>query len=266
METLVLLALVALLLVLPFYVIYKPPGFVIGYLARRWPDVLWRVVLPRQPTGRGRGEVKKVVALTIDDAPSRYTDDIAALLAENGAHATFFVIGGQVGDPSGPGEESLKRLVRAGHELGNHAMHDEPARSLSDAELERQIREVERRIAKVYDDVSGEADEDDGETPPRRPPRYFRPGSGFFSDRMRALLARIGYRLVLGSIYPHDAQIPYAWINARHVLSMLRPGAIIICHDRRSWTLPMLRRVLPEIRRRGYEIVTVTRLLEEAKG
>ncbi len=31
--------------------------------------------------------------------------------------------------------------------------------------------------------------------------RYFRPGSGFFSDRMRKLVAKLDYRLVLGGIY-----------------------------------------------------------------
>jgi peptidoglycan/xylan/chitin deacetylase (PgdA/CDA1 family) len=45
----------------------------------------------------------------------------------------------------------------------------------------------------------------------------------------------------------------------------LRPGGIIICHDRRSWTAPMLQKVLPEMRRRGYRVVTVTELLKEAE-
>ncbi len=96
------------------------------------------------------------------------------------------------------------------------------------------------------------------------PHNYFRPASGFFSDRMRVLVDRLGFRLVLGSIYPHDAQISYWWLNAAHILSMLQPGGIIICHDRRSWTLPMLRKVLPEAKRRGYRLVTVTELLREA--
>lgn len=96
--------------------------------------------------------------------------------------------------------------------------------------------------------------------------KYYRPGSGFFSERMLTLVRKLGYRLVLGSIYPHDAQIGYAWLNARHILSMLSPGGIIICHDRRSWTPPMLRKILPEMQRRGYKAVTVSQLLEEATG
>lgn len=71
----------------------------------------------------------------------------------------------------------------------------------------------------------------------------------------------LGFRIVLGSVYPHDAQVKWWWVNARHILSMVRPGSIVICHDRREWTVPMLRVVLPELRRRGYEIVTVSELV-----
>lgn len=221
------------------YMIYKPPGFLIRYFQRRWPDVLWQV-----------NTSSKTIALTIDDAPSEYTDEIMEILKANDATATFFIIGSQV-----PGrEETLQDLVRNGNELGNHAMHDEPSRSLADATLVEQIQTVEEELDAAYAAVgAGEA------------PRFFRPGSGFFSTKMREMLGRLGYRLVLGSIYPHDPQIPYWRVNARHVLSMLKPGGIVICHDRRGYTVPMLRKVLPEMRRRGYRIVTVSELLREAR-
>lgn len=134
-------------------------------------------------------------------------------------------------------------------------MHDEPSRSLSDASLVEQIQSVEVMLNKAYAAVNIKS-----------PPRYFRPGSGFFSERMRHVLGRLGYRLVLGNVYPHDPQIPFWRVNASHILSMLQPGAIIICHDRRSWTAPMLRGALPEIQSRGYRIVTVTDLLKEAEN
>jgi peptidoglycan/xylan/chitin deacetylase (PgdA/CDA1 family) len=243
MATLIALAALVFLVVLPFYVIYKPPTFVIRYFARRWPDVLWHVPLPAD---------KKVIALTIDDAPSEHTRDILALLKEHGAKATFFVIGGQVAGR----EDILAEIVEQGHELGNHAMHDEAARGVMDEELHAQIDKVQKLIRGAY--FMAGSDE--------RGPKYnyFRPGSGFFSDHMRAMVDKMGFRLVLGSIYPHDAQISYWWLNARHILSMLRPGGIIICHDRRSWTIPMLAKVLPEAKRRGYKLVTVTDLLHEA--
>ncbi len=262
---LVLLALVGLLL-FPFYVVYKPPGPLIGFFVRRWPDVLWRVDLPKVTSGDPAQPPaqRKLVALTIDDAPSEHTRSILEVLWAYNARATFFVIGGQV-----PGRQSVLReaLVRGGHELANHGMHDEAARALADGELESQIAEVDRLLQQVYDSVqTGQhGGATNTELAQKKPPHFFRPGSGFFSDHMRTLVQRLGYRLVLGNVYPHDAQIGYASLNARHILSMLKPGSIIICHDRRSWTAPMLRKMLPEAIKRGYQFVTVTELLAAAK-
>lgn len=234
------LLIVLVLVIGPLYFIYKPPRLLIRYFQRRWPDVLWDV-----------STTEKIVALTIDDAPTQYTDEIAEILKANDASATFFVIGGQV-----PGRDAnLEKLVREGHELGNHAMRDEPSRSLSDGTLVEQIHTVEGIIAHAYDKA---------QVP--RPPKYFRPGSGLYSTRMRQLTSRLGYQLVLGGIFPHDPMIPYWTVNARHILSMLRPGGIIICHDRRSWTPPMLRAVLPLLRQQGYRVVTVTELLRVANS
>ncbi|MCJ1410886.1 hypothetical protein MMC19_004973 [Ptychographa xylographoides] len=238
MATLLLLLTLFCTLLAPFYLVYKPPGFLIRYLQFRWPDVLWRV-----------STSSRIVALTLDDGPSEYTEEIIQILKSSGATATFFVIGSQVTGRV----ETLHELIRNGNELGNHAMYDEPSRFLGDTTLVEQIQSVEYMIKDAYTAVHTEL-----------PPKYFRPGSGFFNKRMRDMLRRLSYRLVLGNIYPHDPQIHFWRVNARHILSMLRPGGIIICHDRRSWTVPMLRKVLPEIRRRGYRIVTVTELLREA--
>jgi len=235
---LLLIFVVALsLLIAPLYVVYKPPHSLMRYFQYRWPDVLWHV----QTTER-------IVALTIDDAPSEYTAEIMDVIKANDATATFFVIGSQVAGR----ESNLADTVHNGNELGNHAMHDEPSRSLSNMELLKQIEFVQDKIADAYKTANV--------SQPKQ--RFFRPGSGFFSTRMRETMAKIDYRIALGSIYPHDPQIPYVNVNARHILSMIRPGGIIICHDRRPWTAPMLKVVLPELKRRGYSIVGLTTLLK----
>lgn len=239
-----LLGLLALffLVLLPIYsiyAIYKPPKFLINYLRASYPDVLFEVTTS-----------EKLIALSLDDAPSTHTDEIMGVLRENDVHATFFVIGSQVEGR----EETLRKLIQSGHELGNHAMHDEASRSLSNEVLEAQAKEVKEKISAAY-----------AAEKKVLPNNYFRPGSGFFNKRMRDLLGSRGYRIILGSVYPHDAQIPYSNMNARHILSMAHPGAIIICHDRRSWTAPMLRIVLPELKRQGYKLVTITDLVKSVE-
>jgi len=227
---------IVVLVILPCYLVYKPPWIVVNYFQSRFPDVLFQI-----ETGR------KIVALTIDDVPSPYTEQILEILHTNDAHATFFVIGSQVAGH----EEVMARIVQQGNDLGNHAMHDEPSLSLPSDVLSDQILQV--------DDLINQAYQTTGIT---RTAHYFRPGSGFFSARLLDVAAKLDYHTILGSIYPHDPFMTSWRVNAWHILSMIRPGAVIICHDRRSWTVPMLKRVVPELKRRGYEIVTVSGLLD----
>lgn len=219
------------------YVIYMPPVWLVKLCQHRWPDVLWHVETQ-----------EKVVALTIDDGPSRQTKEIISILKTNKTRATFFIIGAHV-----RGREAvLREIVADGHELGNHAMYDEPSRLLSNEEMTSQIAFVDQQIDVTYQHCDM-----------KRPPKYFRPGHGIFSTRMLKLLAKLQHALVLGDVYPFDPQIPFWGLNSWHILSMVRPGSIIICHDGdgRDWTVPMLRKVLPELKRQGYRVVTVTELL-----
>lgn len=274
MLTLLVLLFVFLFLLLPLWIVYHPPVHLINYFTRRWPDVLFQVPLPSGSDEHNDNSrrYRKLIALTIDDAPSSYTYAILQTLKEFDARATFFVIGAQARE-SAVGRERLRQLVAAGMELGNHAMYDEPSRDLSDDELTAEMTEVRNMIRNAYKEGNRlrngngvDADYDaDGDGLVEPPPLYFRPGSGFFSDRMRQLVHGLGYRIVLGSIYPHDAQISWWRLSAWHILSLARPGAIIVCHDRRSWTVPMLRKVLPELRQRGYRVVTVSELLKAGK-
>jgi peptidoglycan-N-acetylglucosamine deacetylase len=65
----------------------------------------------------GRRDVPKV-ALTFDDSPNPpRTDEVANILNEHGVRGTFFVIGKWVVKY----QESLERLFRAGHVIGNHS-------------------------------------------------------------------------------------------------------------------------------------------------
>ncbi|MDU7286263.1 MAG: polysaccharide deacetylase family protein [Corynebacterium kroppenstedtii] len=107
-----------------------------GYFETRTP----------RPPDRTTATTDKVMALSIDDAPSPHTDDIMSVLRDNDAHATFFVIGSQVDGR----EPTLEKLVREGHELGNHAMHDESSRALSNDELERQLQQ---KFADILDSL-----------------------------------------------------------------------------------------------------------------
>lgn len=209
------------------------PRPIIRWLARRYPEILFYTDTEEQ-----------LVALTIDDAPHpALTPAILDVLAEHGARATFFVLGERVAGNEG----ILRRIAEEGHELGNHLMADSPSIRLSSEEFERQLLGTHRLLS------------------PFGPVRWFRPGSGWFSQRMIGQLGRYGYRCALGSAYAYDCHIHSAWHASRHILLSTCPGSVIIVHDgcESRWrTVTVLQRVLPALARRGYRVVTLSELAE----
>jgi len=99
-------------------------------------------------------------------------------------------------------------------------------------------------------------------------PRWARPGGGWYTAAMVAVMHRHGYRCALGSVYPYDPAIPWPPYAAWFILRNVRPGAIIILHEgngRGPRTERVLATVLPELRRRGYRVVTLSELMRVAR-
>jgi len=201
---------------------------------------------------------QRVLALTIDDGPGHYTSQILDVLRENDAKATFFCIGSNIGSGSVVTEqyeetgarELLDRMLLEGHEIGNHAMRDEPSFQLPISELSRQIDQVDTMIEGAHN-----------RTGVQRRGRYFRPGSGLWNGNMLELVQGKRYKTVLGNVYPHDPQISLAEWNAFFVEKMVSQGSIVILHDQRSWTVESLRILIPRLKEQGWKIVTVSELL-----
>jgi peptidoglycan/xylan/chitin deacetylase (PgdA/CDA1 family) len=196
-----------------------------------------------RPASRDR----PLVALTIDDSPDPAgTPAILDTLRAYGARATFFVITDQI-----PGAEPvMERLRQEGHEVGNHFTSDRPTIRLDSASFERDLARsdsVLRRFGRV---------------------RWARPGSGWYSRRMVRAMERSGYRCALGTVYPLDGSIGWSWFSAQYIIANARPGTVVILHDRgerAERTAKVLGRVLPELRARGFEVVTLSELTASAR-
>jgi len=225
-----------LILVIFAYIIYRPPNLLIRFFQWHNPSVIFHVPLPRS---------QRVIALTLDDAPSSETGKILDILKAHNAKATFFIIGSQISRYPG----IVERIHAEGHELGNHAMTDDPSFQLSLSELERQIGEVQELLPENKNGM-----------------KYFRPGSGWFNRGMRERIEGLGYRLALGSVYPHDPQIPRPRLNAWHVLSMVRPGSVVIMHDRRDYSVEQVGLVLKGLDERGFKVESLGGLLAVAEA
>jgi peptidoglycan-N-acetylglucosamine deacetylase len=216
--------------------LWLQPEWLLDQLAARYPGCLYRV-----PTDR------RVVALTLDDGPDSLTPSILDELRQHSARATFFLLSSRV-----PGHEAtVRRIVREGHELANHGTTDRAAIRLAPDEFAQDLADAKRAL-----EAFGRV-------------RWARPGSGWYSQRMVVQMGRSGHRCALGSVYPFDAAIPWSWLSRRHLLANVRPGAIIVLHEgggRTRRTLAVLRDALPELRARGYQVVTLSELIRTAPG
>ena len=216
-------------------VLWTAPEWLVKRLARWYPGCLYQV-----------STQAPLVALTIDDGPDPVsTPLILAELRRQEARATFFVITDRL-----RGQELLvRRLVAEGHELGNHFTRDRPSIRLTPRAFEADLLQAHRELAPWGRIV------------------WARPGSGWYSQAMVGVMRRHDYRCALGSVYPFDAAIPsVAWVT-HHVLRNARPGAIVILHDggnRGRRTAEVLAEVLPELRRRGYRVVSLSELVAAA--
>jgi peptidoglycan/xylan/chitin deacetylase (PgdA/CDA1 family) len=211
--------------------LWSAPLWLIDRLASRHPGCLFRAVT-----------AEPVVALTIDDGPDpASTRSILAELRRYQARATFFLIAERV-----VGREALVReIVRDGHEVGNHFTRDRPSIRLPPDSFEADLLRARRVLA------------------PFGGTGWARPASGWYSPGMVATMRRHGYRCALGSVYPYDASVPSTVFAAAFILENAHPGAVLVLHDggaRGRRTAVVLRRVLPELRRRGYRVVGLSDL------
>jgi peptidoglycan-N-acetylglucosamine deacetylase len=186
------------------------------------------------------------VSLTIDDGPSEATPEILAVLEEHHVRATFFLIGKHVEQYP----EHARTIVERGHEVAHHMMADEPSIKLSEQEFLASFTQMDS----ILQDLGGA--------------RFFRPGSGWYNDRMIRAAEQFGYRVVLGSVYPFDAQLPYPSMAAWYVTENTEPGSIIVLHDgaeRGRRTAEVLRHVLPELKRRGLQVMRLSDLISTSE-
>ena len=88
----------------------------------------------------------------------------------------------------------------------------------------------------------------------------YRPGCGYFSSEMIKILKDNNLKLVLGSTYPHDPHVPIPIINFWYIKQHIESGDILILHDR-TWTIPLLKMLIPWLKENNYKCVTVNELI-----
>jgi peptidoglycan/xylan/chitin deacetylase (PgdA/CDA1 family) len=183
----------------------------------------------------------KRIALTFDDGPSSYTTRILNALEQYGAKATFCVIGSRVSNYS----SIIARADQMGCEVIGHSWSHVSLTSLTVAEIAEDIRRASSAIARVT-----------GKTP-----KLFRPPYGNVNSAVREAAKRQGAAIIMWSVDTLDWSRRDADKVYNAIMAEASDGAIILCHDIYASTVEAVIKAVPELIRRGYQLVTVSELL-----
>jgi len=216
--------------VLLFMLWHRSPWGAIGVLALSHLLVLYPTLTPNSqwlgPVITRFRTGDRELWLTIDDGPAADTAALLALLAAKRVRATFFLKG------KSSDEDSLRAIREAGHTIGNHSW-SHPSGTfwcLGPASISREI---------------------DGGIPSR----LFRAPAGMKNPFVHPALHKRGMRLIGWSVRGFDATRSDIERIAARISRRLAPGAIVVMHQGRDWSLRCIERVIDEAQARGYRFV-----------
>lgn len=186
------------------------------------------------------------VALTFDDGPTGYTDEVLAILTEYDVPATFFLVGQAIAaDP-----DACQRIAAAGHELGNHSYSHQQMIFQPLEFIQEEIEQTDRLIRECG--YTGDI--------------HFRSPFGKKLFLLPYYLSRTGRLNILWDIEPesYEAIAVDGDRIAADVLARAHPGAIILLHvlpDVREESRRALPVLIEGLQAAGYQFVTVSDLL-----
>lgn len=185
---------------------------------------------------------RPMIALTFDDGPGEYTEELLNCLVENNAKATFFMLGQNV--EAYP--EIAKELSDAGMELGNHS-YSHP--DLVTIGAEAAAQQVSNTDAALKAATGFEA-------------TVMRPPGGSFNDSVKAA---IDHPLIIWSIDTRDWATKSEEQTYQVVMDNAQDGSVVLMHDIHEWSVKAAIRMIPDLIAKGFKLVTVSELAE-AKG
>jgi len=203
-----------------------------SWMKRFWGRRVHRIITKR-----------RVVALTFDDGPNFRTKQAIRILKRYGAKGTFFATGYQ---SKKKGMAAMNRLVLSeGMELANHTMDHERLNHSYGLSV-REITSLEKLLIKQtghgtrWVRAMGGAVNSTGLRATRATKHLYAQWSVSIQDSVRRYTPP-------GTLY-------------HNVVDHVRPGAIVLMHVTHLETLKALPRIVAELKRRGYKMVTLSEM------
>lgn len=187
---------------------------------------------------------RKVVALTFDDGPSKYTQQYLDILSRYGARATFFCLGSQI-----PGNESLVQAIKnQGSQVASHTQNHEQLTLLDPDALRSEVTETFSAISSAGG----------GDTTVLRPPY------GALDSSTWAASGGTFSASIIWNLDSLDWELPGVDTIVENSTLGVTNGSIILMHDgggNRDQDVEALPRIIETLQDQGYELVTINELL-----
>jgi peptidoglycan/xylan/chitin deacetylase (PgdA/CDA1 family) len=202
----------------------------------------------RSFVGVSRGT--KQLALTYDDGPNDpYTEQLLDVLARHNAKATFFLIGRYVRQRP----DIVRRIVEAGHPIGNHTWNHPNLIFCSPAETRHQLSETQKAI--------------EGACGVR--PTLFRPPFGGRRPGTMSTARSLGLEPIMWRVTCYDWNATSNESIERNARRQIRGGEVILLHDGghkafgtdRSHTVRATDNLLREYGEKGFSFVSVPEMM-----
>lgn len=185
---------------------------------------------------------KKLMALTFDDGPSKYTDFLVYALSERNVPATFFIIGDNVVKYG----SSLEKEKNANCEIGIHSFVHKLFTRLKDEEIKEQIDSTKLAILSETDTNI----------------KLIRVPYGSTSKRVEGVISSCNLTSVLWDIDSYDWKFRNTNKVYDYVLKRVKGNQIILMHDTYKTSVDAALRLVDTLKDNCYTFVTVSKLLE----
>lgn len=185
---------------------------------------------------------EKKVAITLDGMwGAKYTAEILEILRKHNLNITFFFGGNWLEE----NPHLVQEIAANGHEVGNHSYTHPHMAKLSREEIVQELN----RTSELIKELTGQR------------PDLFRPPFGEYNNRVIKTCREEGYHVVQWSIDSLDWKDVSTDFIVQTVLKNIGPGEIILMHNNGSHTAAALKRLIPKIKDKGYEIVPLSELI-----
>lgn len=194
---------------------------------------------------KGKDNIKekkplKYVALTFDDGPSSFTEEIIDLLQKYDYNATFFVLGNKLNLNY---KDILKKSIKNGNEIGVHGYSHRSFTKMHQATMEEEITKTKKYIKNL---------------------------TGYESTLVRPPYGNITKTIKNYNLGPYilwnndtlDWKLRDANKISSRLINSIEDKSIILMHDTYLTTFKALEIILPYLKENNYVVTTVSKIYE----